>query len=106
MAITNQERVGKAMDLLRAGLSPFVERGGGREARAAGRVAWGRGEGGATRSAAAPTATRDAARGSRPQHAGAGRGRNQSGGSPPCRADENSGRGFPPKSGRCTSEKG
>ena len=26
MAITNQERVGKAMDLLRAGLSPFVER--------------------------------------------------------------------------------
>jgi predicted AAA+ superfamily ATPase len=26
MAMTNQERVGKAMDLLRAGLSPFVER--------------------------------------------------------------------------------
>ena len=26
MAITNQERVGKAMDLLRAGLGPFVER--------------------------------------------------------------------------------
>ena len=26
MAITNQERVGKAMDLLRAGLSPFIER--------------------------------------------------------------------------------
>jgi len=26
MAITNQERVGKAMELLRAGLSPFVER--------------------------------------------------------------------------------
>ena len=26
MAITNQERVGKALDLLRAGLSPFVER--------------------------------------------------------------------------------
>lgn len=26
MAITNQERVGKAMDLLRAGLAPFVER--------------------------------------------------------------------------------
>ena len=26
MAITNHERVGKAMDLLRAGLAPFVER--------------------------------------------------------------------------------
>src|ERR1019366_7361423 len=26
MAITNQERVGKAMELLRAGLAPFVER--------------------------------------------------------------------------------
>ena len=26
MAITNQERVGKAMDLLRTGLAPFVER--------------------------------------------------------------------------------
>ena len=26
MAITNQERAGKAMDLLRAGLAPFVER--------------------------------------------------------------------------------
>src|SRR6185503_16593146 len=26
MAITNQDRVGKAMDLLRAGLAPFVER--------------------------------------------------------------------------------
>ena len=26
MAITNQERVGKAMDLLRAGLAPFVDR--------------------------------------------------------------------------------
>jgi hypothetical protein len=26
MAITNQERVGKAMELLRAGLGPFVER--------------------------------------------------------------------------------
>jgi len=26
MAITNQERVGKAMDLLQAGLAPFVER--------------------------------------------------------------------------------
>src|SRR6516162_7797655 len=26
MAVTNQERVGKAMDLLRAGLAPFVER--------------------------------------------------------------------------------
>src|SRR6185436_12461344 len=26
MAITNQERVGKAMDLLRVGLAPFVER--------------------------------------------------------------------------------
>jgi hypothetical protein len=26
MAITNQERVGKAMNLLRAGLAPFVER--------------------------------------------------------------------------------
>ena len=26
MAITNQERVGKAMDLLRQGLAPFVER--------------------------------------------------------------------------------
>jgi hypothetical protein len=26
MAITNQERIGKAMDLLRAGLAPFVER--------------------------------------------------------------------------------
>src|SRR5437667_6492171 len=26
MAISNQERVGKAMDLLRAGLAPFVER--------------------------------------------------------------------------------
>jgi hypothetical protein len=26
MAITNQERVGKGMDLLRAGLAPFVER--------------------------------------------------------------------------------
>src|SRR5262249_31002573 len=26
MAITNQERVGKAMDLLRAGLAPYVER--------------------------------------------------------------------------------
>src|SRR5690349_9271112 len=26
MALTNQERVGKAMDLLRAGLAPFVER--------------------------------------------------------------------------------
>jgi hypothetical protein len=26
MAITNQEPVGKAMDLLRAGLAPFVER--------------------------------------------------------------------------------
>ncbi len=26
MAITNQERVGKAMDLLRAGLAPFIER--------------------------------------------------------------------------------
>ena len=26
MAITNHERVGKAMDLLRAGLGPFVQR--------------------------------------------------------------------------------
>lgn len=26
MAITNQERIGKAMDLLRVGLAPFVER--------------------------------------------------------------------------------
>lgn len=26
MALTNQERVGKAMELLRAGLVPFVER--------------------------------------------------------------------------------
>lgn len=26
MAITNQERAGKAMELLRAGLAPFVER--------------------------------------------------------------------------------
>ena len=26
MAITNQERVGKAMDLLKAGLAPFIER--------------------------------------------------------------------------------
>ena len=26
MAITNQERVGKAMDLLRGGLAPYVER--------------------------------------------------------------------------------
>jgi hypothetical protein len=26
MAITNQDRVGKAMDLLRQGLAPFVER--------------------------------------------------------------------------------
>ena len=26
MAITNQERVGKAMELLRTGLAPFVER--------------------------------------------------------------------------------
>ena len=26
MAITNQERIGKAMELLRAGLCPFVER--------------------------------------------------------------------------------
>ena len=26
MAITNQERVGKAMDLLRAGLAPYAER--------------------------------------------------------------------------------
>ena len=26
MAITNQERVGKAMELLKAGLAPFVER--------------------------------------------------------------------------------
>ena len=26
MAITNQERVGKAMELLRSGLAPFVER--------------------------------------------------------------------------------
>jgi len=26
MAITNQERVGKAIDLLRMGLAPFVER--------------------------------------------------------------------------------
>jgi len=26
MAITNQERVGKVMELLRAGLAPFVER--------------------------------------------------------------------------------
>ena len=26
MALTNQERVGKAMDLLRQGLAPFVER--------------------------------------------------------------------------------
>ena len=26
MAITNHERVGKAMDLLKAGLAPFVER--------------------------------------------------------------------------------
>src|SRR5690606_35006681 len=26
MAMTNQERVGKALDLLRAGLAPFVER--------------------------------------------------------------------------------
>ena len=26
MAITNQDRVGKAMELLRAGLAPFVER--------------------------------------------------------------------------------
>ncbi len=26
MAVTNQERVGKAMDLLRQGLAPFVER--------------------------------------------------------------------------------
>ena len=26
MAMTNQERVGKAMELLRAGLAPFVER--------------------------------------------------------------------------------
>ena len=26
MAITNQERVGKALELLKAGLGPFVER--------------------------------------------------------------------------------
>ena len=26
MAMTNQERVGKALDLLRAGLGPFVDR--------------------------------------------------------------------------------
>ena len=26
MAITNHERVGKALDLLKAGLGPFVER--------------------------------------------------------------------------------
>jgi len=26
MAITNQERIGKAMDLLRQGLAPFVDR--------------------------------------------------------------------------------
>ena len=26
MAVTNQERVGKAMELLRAGLAPFVDR--------------------------------------------------------------------------------
>lgn len=26
MAISNQERIGKAMDLLRAGLAPFIER--------------------------------------------------------------------------------
>ena len=26
MALTNHERVGKALDLLRAGLAPFVER--------------------------------------------------------------------------------
>jgi hypothetical protein len=26
MAITNQERIGKALDLLRQGLAPFVER--------------------------------------------------------------------------------
>lgn len=26
MAITNQDRVGKAMDLLRQGLAPFVDR--------------------------------------------------------------------------------
>ena len=26
MAITNHERVGKALDLLKAGLAPFVER--------------------------------------------------------------------------------
>jgi hypothetical protein len=26
MVITNQERVGKAMELLRAGLAPFIER--------------------------------------------------------------------------------
>ena len=26
MAVTNHERVGKGLDLLRAGLSPFVER--------------------------------------------------------------------------------
>ena len=26
MALSNQERVGKAMELLRAGLAPFVER--------------------------------------------------------------------------------
>jgi|LakMenEpi03Aug12_release.lakeMendotaPanAssembly.Ray.scaffolds.fasta_scaffold1004571_2 hypothetical protein len=27
MAITNRERIGKAMDLLRSGLTPFVDRG-------------------------------------------------------------------------------
>jgi len=26
MAITNHERVGKALDLLKAGLAPFIER--------------------------------------------------------------------------------
>ena len=31
MAITNQDRVGKAMELLRAGLAPFVERVAPRE---------------------------------------------------------------------------
>jgi len=31
MAITNQERIGKAMELFREGVAPFVERESGRE---------------------------------------------------------------------------
>ena len=38
MAITNHERVGKAMELLRAGLAPFVEREFKSRAPGAGRI--------------------------------------------------------------------